>query len=93
MRVLLVGARHPSLHLLLQHAHEADKLGTLDLLGVEVVRLRHVEVTDDIFNGVLLEHALLQVNIVVKLLVAPLLKVVNNRHLWRVEFQHNLSWN
>ena len=85
LHVLLV------LDVLLDHADEPQELAALDLLWVEVVGFRYVQVGDDIVRGSRQEHVALQHYVVVELLVVALLKVVHYGQLRWVVLDHQLG--
>lgn len=73
---------------LLKHLDETEQLGSLDLLGVEVVGLADVEVGNDLVCGLLRQHLTVNEDVVEELLVRPLFKVVHNRHFGRIVLYH-----
>lgn len=54
---------------LLHHGDQLDQLGSLDLFRVEVVGLRHVQITDDLLDRFRLKHIDVQQDLVEKLIV------------------------
>lgn len=78
----------PPLRALLQHSDESQQLSPLDLLWIEIVGFRYVQVRYDVLWRLRFEHQAVEQDVVVELLIAPLLKVVNNGQLRRVVLQH-----
>jgi hypothetical protein len=67
---------------LLNHADEAHELAAFDLLRVEVVGFRYVEVGNNVVSRPRKQHVAVEYDVVVELLVASLLEVVHDRQLW-----------
>lgn len=63
----------------------------LDLLGVEVVCLRHVQMRSDILIVHGLEHAPFDWDLMEVLIMVLVLEVVHNRDLWRIVLDHQLG--
>ena len=75
----------------MDHSDQPQELAALNLLRVEVVGFRYVQVGDYIVRGSRHEHVALQHYVVVELLVVALLKVVHNGQLRRVVLDHQLG--
>ena len=65
---------------------------SFEYLGIEVVGLRHVEVRNDVFIGLVFEHVAVEADVVVVLVVLFVFEVVHDRQFRRIVLQQDLHW-
>ena len=63
-----------------------------ELFGVEVIGLRHEEMADNVFFGLILEHVGIEVDIVIVLIILFVFEMVYYCQLWWCELQQHLYW-
>ena len=73
---------------LLNHGYEPDQLRSLHLFWIEVIGFSNVKVANEIISIFCNEQVAIEHNVVVKLLVASLRKVIDNGQLRRVVLDH-----
>lgn len=88
--MLVLALNHISLFELLE---ESEQLLSLDLLGVEIVGLRDIEVRREVLFVQALQKSLLNYDVVEEPLVLLVLKVIHDRDHGRVVLQHELHRN